>query len=69
MRHIAVSESEGFGRMSMEELKAFARVKLQKHPAILKQIEDLPDHLPLTSANIDKVVIYWELVSAALEAG
>lgn len=62
-----VSEDEGFGRMSMEGIKAFARLKLQEHPAILKQIEDLPDHLPVTSANIDKVVIYWELVTAALE--
>lgn len=53
--------------MSMEGIKVFARLKLQKHPAILKQIEDLPDHLPLTSANIDKIVICCELVTAALE--
>lgn len=51
----------------MEGIKAFARLKLQKHPAILKQIDDEPDYLPLTSANIDKIVIYWELVTAALE--
>jgi hypothetical protein len=62
-----VSEDEGLGRMSLEEIKALARLKIHKHPAILKQIEDLPDHLPMTSANIDKIVIYWELVTAALE--
>jgi hypothetical protein len=62
-----VSEDEGLGRMSTEGIKGFVRLRLQDHPAILKQVEDLPDHLPLTSANIDRVVIYWELVTAALE--
>lgn len=62
-----MSEDEGLGRMSTEGIKGFVRLRLQDHPAILKQVEDLPDHLPLTSANIDRVVIYWELVTTALE--
>jgi hypothetical protein len=61
-----VSE-EGFGRIPTEGLKALARLKLQKHPAILKQFENLPDeYLPLTSANIDKIIMYWELLTDAL---
>lgn len=57
---------EGFGRIPTEGIKALARLKLQKHPAILKQFEDLPDYLPMTSANIDKTIIYWELLTDAL---
>lgn len=61
-----MAESKGFGRLSTEGIKVFVKLKLQNHPAILKQILDTPDELPLTSANIDKILIYWELVSAAL---
>lgn len=53
--------------MSTEGIKGLARLKIRKHPAILKEIEDLPNHLPMTSANIDKVIIYWDLVTTALE--
>ena len=62
-----MSESEGFGRIPTDGIKALARLKLQNHPAILREIEDLPDYLPMTSANIDKIIIYWDLVTAALE--
>ena len=64
-----VSEEKGFGRMSTEGIKGLARLKLQKQTAILKQFEDLPDYLPMTSANIDKMVIYWELLTDALAEG
>ena len=50
----------------MEGIKALARVKLKEHPAILKQFENLPDYWPTTSANIDKVIMYWELLTDAL---
>ena len=52
--------------MPTDGIKALARLKLQKNPAILREIEDLPDHLPTTSANIDKIIIYWDFVTAAL---
>jgi hypothetical protein len=67
VRHGGVSESEGFGRIPTDGIKALARLKLQNHPAILREIEDLPHYLPMTSANIDKIIIYWDLVTAALE--
>ncbi|MGA2459896.1 MAG: hypothetical protein ABSF82_00515 [Candidatus Bathyarchaeia archaeon] len=53
----------------MVEIKRLVREKLQNHPAILKEIADTPDELPLTSATIEKLLIYWELVTAALEEG
>lgn len=62
-----MSEEKGFRRIPTDGIKALARLKLQKHPAILREIEDLSDYLPETSANIDKIVIYWDLVMAALE--
>ena len=58
--------SEEGGRMGTDGIKGLARLKLQKHPAILKQFEDLPDYLPTTSANIDKIIMYWELLTDAL---
>jgi hypothetical protein len=36
-----VSGEVGFERMNTEEIKGLARLKLQKHPAILKQFEGL----------------------------
>ncbi|GEM_PF-1717663 len=59
----------GEGVVSMVEIKRLVREKLQNHPAILKEIADTPDELPLTSATIEKLLIYWELVTAALEEG
>ena len=67
MRLGSVAESEGFGQISTEGIKAFVRLSVKKHPAVVREIEALPDHLPMTSANIDKIIIYWELVSAASE--
>ena len=61
-----MSESEGFGRLDMEGIKTVARTKLQNDPVLRKQILEEPDHLPLTSASIDRILMYWELVSAAL---
>jgi hypothetical protein len=67
MRVGSVTESEGFGRMSTDGIKTFVRLRVKKHPAVVREIEDLPDYLPETSANIDKIIIYWDLVTAALE--
>jgi hypothetical protein len=67
MRLGAVAESEGFGRISTEGIKMFVRLRVKKHPAVVREIESLPDYLPETSANIDKIIIYWDLVMAALE--
>lgn len=63
----AVSESGGFGKVSMVEIKRLARETLQNNPALLKRILDEPDYLPLNSTTHTKLVMYWELVSAALE--
>ena len=61
-----MSDDERLGRLPLEGIKALARVKLKEHPAILKQFENLPDYWPTTSANIDKVIMYWELLTDAL---
>jgi hypothetical protein len=64
-----MSDATGLAPISLERIKALAKLELQRYPAILKQFEDLPDYLPMTSANIDKMVIYWELLTDALAEG
>lgn len=58
--------SHTLGRINTVGIKELARMKLKKHPAILKQIEKLPDEMPLTSANYTKLIVCWDLVIDAL---
>jgi hypothetical protein len=54
-------------KVSMVEIKALVKAKLKPDSPVLKRILDEPDFLPRTSATIERLLLYWELVVLSLE--